>query len=232
MAVRQLGAAPSRAEDAVTKGYSDARYTNRYTFEPGSSGGTRRYVRLLTIDGLGGSNGGYANVLLSGTGDFGNPNRGTLLIHAAQRGDNGFTVKAWAWNTEATSDPIELYSVQISTYVFEVWARLSDWNQTHELHVLASYGTTFNISSAQTTAPAGAVAIPYTSYADEMAAKASKAYVDAAVAGAPGSGQPTYVGPTQPTVAAGQAYLWVQTGIGTSGGDWSFWIEDGVTSAA
>lgn len=35
-----------------------------------------------------------------------------------------------------------------------------------------------------------------------------------------------YVSPTQPAGATG-LYLWVQTGLGDSGEDFTFWIEDG-----
>jgi len=34
-----------------------------------------------------------------------------------------------------------------------------------------------------------------------------------------------FVQPAQP--AAAVAYLWVQTGAGTNGEDWTIWIEDG-----
>jgi len=37
----------------------------------------------------------------------------------------------------------------------------------------------------------------------------------------------TYIGNTQPSVPTGIPYLWVQTGLGTSGTDWTLWIEDG-----
>lgn len=36
-----------------------------------------------------------------------------------------------------------------------------------------------------------------------------------------------FVGPTQPTAPG--PYLWVQTGLGATGADWTFWIEDGAT---
>jgi hypothetical protein len=35
-----------------------------------------------------------------------------------------------------------------------------------------------------------------------------------------------HVGPTQPAVPG--PYLWVQTGLGASGTDFTFWIEDGT----
>lgn len=34
-----------------------------------------------------------------------------------------------------------------------------------------------------------------------------------------------YVSPTAPSAPAGQQYLWVQTGMGASGNDFTFWIN-------
>lgn len=39
-------------------------------------------------------------------------------------------------------------------------------------------------------------------------------------------GVPLYIGPTQPTLPAGQKYLWIETGIG-DGSDFSIWFDDG-----
>lgn len=35
-----------------------------------------------------------------------------------------------------------------------------------------------------------------------------------------------YVSPTAPAAPVGQKYLWVQTGLGPSGNDFTFWIEN------
>ena len=36
-----------------------------------------------------------------------------------------------------------------------------------------------------------------------------------------------YVQPAAPTVAPGTAYVWVQTGLGANGTDWTVWFDDG-----
>ena len=161
--------APVKPADLETRGL-------RYLFSPGVTGGTRRWGRLFTIDGLSTYTGGYVNAILSGTGDYGNANRGTILIHAAQRNNDGFSVKAWAWNVDSTSDPIELYSKQISTYVFEVWAKFSDYNQNHELHVLAQSNATINLDSFSTTEPTPVVAYPVVDYDTALNGKASTSH--------------------------------------------------------
>lgn len=41
------------------------------------------------------------------------------------------------------------------------------------------------------------------------------------------NGEAIYVGPTAPTDVVGN-YVWVETGLGVSGTDFTFWIEDGL----
>lgn len=46
--------------------------------------------------------------------------------------------------------------------------------------------------------------------------------------GPQGTAGPQFVSPTQPIVTDGQPYLWVQTGLGPDGKDFTFWVEDGT----
>jgi hypothetical protein len=146
--------------------------TRRYSFEPGNSAGTRRWMRLLTVNGLDASSGGHANFILSGTGDFGTPQRGTMIVHTTQRGDNLFTIKVWSWNVDNTQDRIEFYSKQISAFVFEVWIYVADYNLTHDLHMLTSANTTVNLDSQTTIAPTATTAWPFSDIDTLMALKA------------------------------------------------------------
>lgn len=127
--------------------------TRRYSFTPGSSSGQRRYIRLMTVDGQSSSGGGNAQFFLTGTGDYGGIARGTYLVHLAQRGSDNISVKAWGWNHDSTLDKVELYTKQLSPFIFELWARLADWNFIHELHMLGSKNITMNLDSITTTAP-------------------------------------------------------------------------------
>lgn len=131
----------------------------RYGFSPGDSAGTRRWVRLMSINGGSSLGGAYANFLLSGVGDYGDVDRGTLLIHFSQRGDNITQVKAWGWNVENTQDVIELYTVQVSTWVFELWIKVADFNQEHEIVMLGRRNASILLDNIGTVAPTSPVLV-------------------------------------------------------------------------
>lgn len=154
--------------------------TRKYTFDPGSPGPSgRQYIRIATLDGESEFRGSNLNFILSGTGDFGGLNRGTIIVHFAQRGPDVIQVKAFGFDVENTTDPIEFYTKKISTYKYELWAKLSDWNLGHDLHVLSSsdpIGSIYvniNLDSG-TVAPTGLSATPYA-----VNNVAYKEYVDA-----------------------------------------------------
>jgi hypothetical protein len=140
-------------------GITDA-LVSRYTFEPGNSAGIRRWVRLVTLDGVSLSSGASIDFILAGTGDFGSAQRGNTHVIAGQRSAGGVSIKVYSLNTENTEDPVEIHYVIKSDFVFEIWAYLSDYNYTHQLTVLQSYGTVINTDSITTTAPDGAVLVP------------------------------------------------------------------------
>ena len=123
-------------------------------FVPGDSSGSRRWARLVTVDGQSNTVGGFAVFTLNGTGDYGTAARGMLFISAAERG-GVFDVSAWGLGVAETSDPAEIYWVPTADpNTFEVWALLSDFNQTHSVQLLAgSSGAAVNADSFGTTAP-------------------------------------------------------------------------------
>lgn len=131
--------------------------TPRATFTPPNN---RGYVRLCTLDGVAGTTGAHIEFLLSGTGDFGVAERGTHLVHVVQRGANYVQLRAWSFGHKRTAWPVEFYTKQISTYVFEVWARFANFNQLHDLHTLGAWNATLNLNGATSSTPAGLVARP------------------------------------------------------------------------
>lgn len=157
-----LGAVPTGDSHATRKKYVDdlvlaAPYTKRFELDPLDTGGTRRWVRLATMDGVTAQGGAQFLFLLSGTGDYGKARRGTMLVHATQRGDNSVFVKVWGFGVADTLDPVEFYTVQLSTYVFEIWIRTADFTSNHSIHQLSNTRTVVNFTSADEsgTAPVG-----------------------------------------------------------------------------
>jgi len=124
-------------------------------YMPTDVGGSRQYVKLFTIDGVGAAGGGWWQGFLAGTGDYGDQDRGLLFLSAGQRGSNSFGVQAFQFNVHNTADPVDLYYLQQSEFVFDVWVRLSDYTQTHYLHALGSLNAAVAFDAQQTAAPTG-----------------------------------------------------------------------------
>ena len=127
-----------------------------YEFSPGSSAGSRRFVRLFTLNGFNNSSGAYADVILTGAGDYGDFDRTALRIIAGERG-NAVTVDVFSLNAEDTTDAPIIYSKSTGTAnTFEIWAQLADYNLQHRLNVLGKHGGfTVNLDSITTTTPSG-----------------------------------------------------------------------------
>ena len=121
-----------------------------------SPGGTQQWMRLFTLDGGGATSGASVTALITGQGNYGDPDRTTTLLNVGQRGDNIVTVQAWNFGSTATPTPWKFYTKQISTYVFEVWA----WRPTYDAPAGISVqhkfnAVTVNLDSATSTLPAG-----------------------------------------------------------------------------
>ena len=140
--------------DVYSRGQIEGISTRKFEFDPGSSAGQRRYMRIMTLDGVNEFVGAGAAFLLAGTGDFGIAARGTLLVHFTQRAD-GVSVKAWAWDRSSSDDQIELRTKKVGPFVYELWAYVSDFNQTHAIHMLVSQNASMNLDSQTVEAPAG-----------------------------------------------------------------------------
>jgi hypothetical protein len=147
-----MGSGSGLSADTL-RGLTDQQFVRRYSVEPGSSAG-RKYLRLFTIDGVNSTGGGGGTLWLSGTGASGSAEKATHLIQVGQR-NTAFSLKVWSWNRTATSLPVEFYSKQISTYVYEVWAYTADYTKTHDLVPMVRNNLTVNMDSVSTTAPTG-----------------------------------------------------------------------------
>lgn len=126
------------------------------TAAPGSSGGTRRWLRIATCDGVSGTDGAWMSAMLAGTGDFGSRERGTVFFAWGERSDVS-SLRAWGYNIENTLDPIELHVRRIGEYEFELWALLADYNQNHTCTVFGSSNAVLRMDSATTTEPSDLV---------------------------------------------------------------------------
>ncbi|MCX7758991.1 MAG: hypothetical protein N2169_05220 [bacterium] len=130
----------------------------RYEINIGNSAGTRRWVRLATLDGLNSTGGANLEFILSGTGDFGSANRGIIFVQAGQR-DTVISVMAYGLNFENTQDIVELYYKNLGSYKYEIWAKFADYNFMHYMTVLSKTNATINIDNIGTTAPTSPVSI-------------------------------------------------------------------------
>tara|TARA_Y100000780_G_scaffold159130_1_gene144281 strand:+ start:175850 stop:181342 length:5493 start_codon:yes stop_codon:yes gene_type:complete len=126
----------------------------------GSSGGTRRYWKLFTLDGVSSTSGAGVSAIISGTGDYGNRERGMVFLQVGEREDE-LSIQAYHLNVDKTSDQIELYYKKLSPYEYEVWALVADYNQNHGLminHLRNTVVNAYDPSSVTTTVPTGLVA--------------------------------------------------------------------------
>lgn len=170
----------------------------------------RRWFRVATIDGINTNSGASFHAFLGPTGNFGNQNRGTILISFTQRGSNSTQVRAWGFGADDVQEAFELHTVQISEFVFELWCRASSFTRAQSITVLGGYSFTINMDSVTSTAPVSSTqwavnevsAFPLIDE-DDMVSNSDtavptqqsvKAYVDTEVAAAGGS--PPYASTT------------------------------------
>lgn len=131
----------------------------RYTI-PSLTPGVQSYVKLAEINGVAALSGAHLSFILSGLGGYGSTSRTTVLVHVGQRGVNGIELKAWSWGSETSVTPIELFTRQISDFVFEIWGKFAQYTFQAGLTELSNFRGTISISSITTTEPVGAVPWP------------------------------------------------------------------------
>lgn len=133
-----------------TETESDTRFTRKYTFAPGNSGGSRRYVKLFTLDDF---DDGVSGIL-SAAGDYGDPDKAMYHIQIGTRTSLSFDV--YQTSDAAVADDYEFYYRQIANNDYEIWALMGDYNQNNTFTVLSQFGTvTYNFDSITTTEPSG-----------------------------------------------------------------------------
>ena len=134
----------------------DSSYTKKFFFDIGSSGGTRRYIKLFTTSNF---DDGVVGILSSG-GDYGDPTRASYQIHVGTRTSIDATV--FQLSQGGVADDFSFYYKDNGSSQYEIWCLASDYNFTGqtEFVVLSDYGdVTYNFDSVTTTAPSGLVAI-------------------------------------------------------------------------
>ena len=142
-----LSGLPALGSAALTSANA---YAPKYTFNPGSSGGSRRYIKLFTLDDFDDSVVG----ILSAAGDFGDADKATYQIQIATRTSLSFDV--YQLSDGAVSDDYEFYHRQIANGDYEIWALMSDYNQNNTFTVLSQFGTvSFDFDSVATDDPEG-----------------------------------------------------------------------------
>ena len=136
-----------------TESESTTLFTRKYNFSPGNSGGSRRYVKLFTVNDFDASVVGK----LSSAGDYGDSDRATYEIQIATRNNISFDV--YQLSTDAVSDDYEFFYKTVGS-TYEIWCKMGDYNQPQTFTHFSQYGTVaFNFDSITTTEPSGLVSV-------------------------------------------------------------------------
>ena len=158
----------SASTDAANKNYVDSNFAQRYSFNIGSSGGARRYIKLWTMtdtdDGVSG--------FLSMSGDYGDNDKGAYQLLVGTRSGN-ISMDVFETSIGGITDNFEFFYKDIGTS-YEIWMLASDYNypgQTAFIPVATFGGVTYNFDSITTTAPSGLVSVPNISFVNTVTAQ-------------------------------------------------------------
>lgn len=124
-----------------------------YPIDLGPDTGVQRYQRLALLDGFNITTGASIQFLLSGLGDYGSPKRGTALIHVGQRGVGIVNVRGWTWGCDDASNPLTIYTRQLSDFQFEVWAKFAAYDGDTNMLVLSQWRTSLTFDNTVTVEP-------------------------------------------------------------------------------
>jgi len=129
------------------------RFTRKFTFDPGSGSGNRRYMRLFTVANFDASVVGK----LSSAGDYGDSDRATYEIQIATRNNISFDV--YQLSTDTVSDDYEFFYKTVGS-TYEIWCRFGDYNKSQTFTRFSDYGTvTYNFDSSTQSTPSGLTAV-------------------------------------------------------------------------
>ena len=158
----------SASTDAANKNYVDSNFAQRYSFNIGSSGGARRYIKLWTMtdtdDGVSG--------FLSMSGDYGDNDKGAYQLLVGTRSGN-ISMDVFETSIGGITDNFEFFYKDIGTS-YEIWMLASDYNypgQTAFIPVATFGGVTYNFDSITTTAPSGLVSVSNISFVNTVTAQ-------------------------------------------------------------
>lgn len=127
-----------------------------------NTSGTVTWQRVAVVNGLAAESGANIELLISGVGDYGVPQRGNALVSLSQRNDNGVGAKA-LWLTRPNDGPLvtdAFFYKQTGLYVFEIWLQTSTYSLSPTVTLLNS-GNNAAVMMDSTTVvqPSGLVAI-------------------------------------------------------------------------
>ena len=124
---------------------------SRYMLPDTSSG--LQYIRIATLDSS--VFGAHFQVIIAGLGQRTQINpirRSTILLQASTRNTDtlGITRRAWIWGTNPS---LKVFYRQIGSPTFEIWMRVTSYQNEASLTELSNWMTTINLDSVTATAP-------------------------------------------------------------------------------
>jgi hypothetical protein len=141
-----------RLSDARTPTTHSHDYMSTAMQHRSAGGGSATWVRVASING--GSTGGGASVtlMIAGQGAYSQSTRCWDVVSLGNRGDNNYSWEAWHFG--ANTSPWQYFVKQISTWVFELWARRPGFDAFVTVSVMATHNATFYMDSSTTVDPA------------------------------------------------------------------------------
>lgn len=127
----------------------------------GQGQGTVRYVRVARLDGANDLNGASLEMQYAGGGDYGQMARITGRIHFAQRNANAHSLKVISDLPTPPSGGVTFHTRLVSTFVVELWAKLTAYNVPLSVQAVGSFPTwgdaraDLTMDMVTTTAPSG-----------------------------------------------------------------------------
>lgn len=129
-------------------GVSSSGFARSYPIKIGSSGGKRRYVRLVSLQ----KTDDNCSFLLHGLGDFAQQSKTMLQVQVGTR-NNNIVVDAYSLNQESTSEAPQLFT-KLNGSRFELWLLTADYNlDTHNLILTNKAKATVHVDSITVTTP-------------------------------------------------------------------------------
>lgn len=133
-----------------TEAESDARFAPISSRSAG--GASASWVRVATVNGGSAAGGGAITLLIAGQGNYVQASRVWDVVTLGQRGDN-----AYQWEgvrSGSNTAPWQYYVKQVSTWVFELWARRSGFDAFASVNVLAAHNASVLMDSSTSVDPA------------------------------------------------------------------------------